>query len=61
LENKLSTILHKVLTRKSSGDHQAKRRKEEKTEARGIKRHATGSALPSCKKRDIFAMRGLFG
>jgi hypothetical protein len=35
------------LTRKSSGGHQAKRRKEEKTQARGTGRRATASALSS--------------
>jgi hypothetical protein len=38
---------NKKITRKSSGGHQAKRRKEEKNKARGTGRHATASALPS--------------
>jgi hypothetical protein len=40
-------IQQKILKRKSSEGHQAKRRKEDKTYARGTGRHATALALPS--------------
>jgi hypothetical protein len=40
-------ITKTFLTRKSSGGHKAKRRKEKKTEARGTETHATASALLS--------------
>jgi hypothetical protein len=42
----VSASIKQFLTRKSSGGHQAKRRKEDKTEARGTGRHPTASALP---------------
>jgi hypothetical protein len=38
----LLTKFEKNLTRESSGDHQAKRRKEEKTEARARYRNKAG-------------------
>jgi hypothetical protein len=45
---KISSTMKKI-TRKSSGDHRAQRRKEEKALARGTGRHATASTQPSCK------------